>query len=88
MNKGVEKLAKGWKDWSKILKSTETTSQDYADVLVELSDAVGDLVGWYDDLSLSSEFVSKNMKLIDKAAAGDVNAIIQLGAEVAKYEVA
>ena len=88
MNKGVEKLVKGWKNWSKILSSTETTSQDYADVLVELSDAVEDLVGWYGDLSLSSEFVSKNMKLIDKAATGDVNAIIQLGAEVAKYEVA
>lgn len=87
MNKGVEKLAKSWKDWSKVLKSTDTTSQDYADILVELSDAVGDLVGWYDDLSLSSEFVKDNMELIEKASQGNVNAIIQLGAAVASYEV-
>ena len=87
MNKGVEKLAKNWKDWSKTLKSADTTSQDYADVLVELSDAVGDLVGWYDDLSLSSEFVKDNMNLIEKASQGNVDAIIQLGAAVASYEV-
>ena len=87
MNKGVEKLAKNWKDWSKTLKSSDTTSQDYADVLVELSDAVGDLVGWYDDLSLSSEFVKDNMNLIEKASQGNVDAIIQLGAAVASYEV-
>lgn len=87
MNKGVEKLAKNWKDWSKTLKSSDTTSQDYADILVELSDAVGDLVGWYDELSLSSEFVKDNMDLIEKASQGNVNAIIQLGAAVASYEV-
>lgn len=87
MNKGMEKLAKGWKDWSKTLKSTEKTSQDYADTLVELSAAVTDLVGWYDDLSLSSKFVEKNMNLIEKASTGDVNAIMQLGAAVASYEV-
>lgn len=87
MNKGMEKLAKGWKDWSKTLKSTEKTSQDYADTLVELSAAVTDLVDWYDDLSLSSKFVEKNMDLIEKASTGDVNAIMQLGAAVASYEV-
>ena len=87
MNKGMEKLAKGWKDWRKTLKSTEKTSQDYADTLVELSAAVTDLVGWYDDLSLSSKFVEKNMNLIEKASTGDVNAIMQLGAAVASYEV-
>ena len=87
MNKGMEKLAKGWKEWSKTLKSTEKTSQDYADTLVELSAAVTDLVGWYDDLSLSSKFVEKNMNLIEKASTGDVNAIMQLGAAVASYEV-
>ena len=87
MNKGMEKLAKGWKNWSKTLKSSGKTSQDYADTLVELSAAVTDLVGWYDDLSLSSKFVEKNMNLIEKASTGDVNAIMQLGAAVASYEV-
>lgn len=88
MNKGLSKLVNGWKDWKKTLTSTDKTSQDYADTLVELSDAVGDLVGWYEDLSLSSEFVEENMELIEKASSGNVDAIIKLGAAVASYEVA
>lgn len=88
MNKGLTKLVNGWKDWKKILSSTNKTSQDYADTLVELSEAVGDLVGWYEDLSLSSEFVEKNMGLIEQASTGNVDAIIRLSAAVASYEVA
>lgn len=88
MNKGLTKLVNGWKDWKKTLSTTNKTSQDYADTLVELSDAVSDLVGWYDDLSLSSEFVEKNMELIEQASSGNVDAIIRLSAAVASYEVA
>lgn len=88
MNKGLTKLVDGWKDWKKTLSTTNKTSQDYADTLVELSDAVGDLVGWYEDLSLSSEFVEENMGLIEEASSGNVDAIIRLGAAVASYEVA
>lgn len=88
MNKGLTKLVNGWKDWKKTLSSTNKTSQDYADTLIELSDAVGDLVGWYEDLSLSSEFVEENMGLIEEASSGNVDAIIRLGAAVASYEVA
>lgn len=88
MNKGLTKLVNGWKDWKKTLSTTNKTSQDYADTLVELSDAVGDLVGWYEDLSLSSEFVEENMGLIEEASSGNVDAIIRLGAAVASYEVA
>ena len=87
LNKGLTKLVKGWKDWKKELKSSDKTSQDYADTLVELSDAVQDLVGWYEDLNLNSKFVEDNMDLIEQAASGDMNAIIKLGAEVAKYSV-
>ena len=88
LNKGVSKLNKSWKDWKKTLTSTDRTSQDYADTLVELSDSVGDIVGWYKDLNLSSKFVEKNMDLIEKAAAGDTTAILELGAAVAQAEIA
>ena len=88
LNKGLSTLNKNWKDWKKTLNSTEKTSQDYADVLVELSEAVEDLTGWYEDLNLDSKFVTKNMGLIEAAAEGDMDAIITLGAEVAKYSVA
>jgi hypothetical protein len=52
-----------------------------------LSECVGDLVGWYEELTLDSKFVEKNMKLIDKAAKGEVGSIMQLAAAVASYTV-
>ena len=87
LNKGVKKLSENWKDWKKVLNGTDKTSQDYADVLVELSDAVEDLTGWYEDLNLDSEFVIENMSAIEKAAEGDMDAIISLSAEVAKFSI-
>lgn len=87
MNRGVAALVNNWKDWKKILQTTESTAEDYAATLADVSDAVQDLVGWYDDLNLDSKFVEKNMQLIDKAAEGDVTAILALGAAVASYTV-
>ena len=88
LNKGLSQLVNGWKDWKKVLTSTDKTSQDYADTLVELSGAVQELVGWYEDLSLDSTFVEENMGLIEQAAEGNMSAIIALGGEVANYSVA
>jgi len=88
MNKGVSQLNKNWSTWKKTLKSTEKTSEDYADTLVNVSEAVTELVGWYKDLNLDSKFVEKNMGLIDKAAEGDVTSILELGAAVAQLEIA
>ena len=88
LNKGLSQLVNGWKDWKKVLASTDETSQDYADTLVELSGAVQELVGWYEDLSLDSTFVEENMGLIEQAAEGNMAAIIALGGEVANYSVA
>lgn len=87
MNRGVATLVNNWKDWKKILQTTDNTAEDYAATLADVSDAVGELVGWYDDLSLDSKFVEKNMELIDKAATGDVQAILELGAAVASLTV-
>ena len=87
LNKGLSSLVDNWKDWKKQLQSTDTTSQDYADTLVDLSAAVTDLVGWYEDLSLDSTFVKENMELIEEAATGDIDAIIRLSAEVANASV-
>jgi hypothetical protein len=87
MNRGVAKLVNGWKDWKKILQSTDTTAEDHAATLVDVSDAVKDLVGWYEDLSLDSKFVAENMDLIDQAAEGDITSILELGAAVAQLEI-
>lgn len=87
MNRGVANLVNNWKDWKKILTSTDKTAEDYAATLADLSEAVTELVGWYEDLALDSEFVEQNMGLIDKAAEGDTTAIMQLGAAVAQMEI-
>ena len=88
LNKGVTQLNKNWKNWKKTLTTTDKTSQDYADTLVDLSDSVADIVGWYKELNLSSKFVEKNMDLIEQAASGDTTAILELGAAVAQAEIA
>lgn len=87
LNKGILELSENWEDWSKVLKSSDKTTQDYAEALTDLSDAVTDIVGWYEDLNLSSEFVEKNMELIEGAAEGNTTAILQLGAAVAETAV-
>jgi len=88
MNRGVAELVNNWEDWKKILKESDKTAEDYAATLDDLSAAVTELVGWYEDLQLDSEFVEQNMNLIDKAAQGDVTAILELGAAVAQLEIA
>lgn len=87
LNKGLTKLVDNWEDWKKTLNSTDKTSQDYADTLADLSDSVQDLIGWYDDLALSSDFVDENMDLIEKSSKGDITAIMQLGAAVASLSI-
>ena len=87
LNKGIQELSENWKDWSKVLKSSDKTTQDYAEALTDLSDAVTEIVGWYEDLNLTSEFVEENMDLIGEAAEGNSTAILQLGAAVAETQV-
>lgn len=87
LNKGIQELSENWEDWSKVLKSSDKTTQDYAEALTDLSDAVTEIVGWYEDLNLTSEFVEENMDLIGEAAEGNSTAILQLGAAVAETAV-
>lgn len=88
LNKGIATLTKNWKSWSKELKKSDKTTQDYSDTAAELSDVVADIVGWYDELSLSSEFITENFDLIEGAAKGNTTAILKLGAAVAQESVA
>ena len=84
MNKGVSSLVDNWKDWKKQLKNTDKTTQDYADAVVDCTEAIADLVGASKDLELPDEFFNdENMVLIERALQGDIEAINQLGAAVA-----
>lgn len=88
LNKGITTLTKNWKEWSKELKKSDKTTQDYSDTAADLSDAVADIVGWYEELKLSSKFIEENFDLIEGAAEGDTSAILKLGAAVAQESVA
>lgn len=88
LNKGITTLSKNWKDWSKQLKSADKTSQDFSDTAADLSDAVADIVGWYEELNLSSKFIEDNFELIEDAANGNQKAILQLGNAVVQESIA
>jgi DNA-binding ferritin-like protein (Dps family) len=87
MNKGVATLTENWQDWKNTLKTADKTSTDYAKAMGELTQVVRDLTGAGDDFVMTSEFLEKNMELIEQAANGDTKAINLLGVATAKATV-
>ena len=89
MNKGVSTLHENWKDWSKELKKSDKTTQDWAKAASETTKAIADLVGTSEDLELPPEFFdsAENMELVSQAAKGNEDAINKLGLAVAAAQV-
>lgn len=89
MNKGISTLNSNFKGWKETLKSTEKTSQDYADAVVGITDAVADLVGAADGFELPEGFLDseKNLQLLEQAANGSESAINQLGNMMAQNQI-
>lgn len=90
MNRGVETLNKNFKDWKKVLNSTDHTAQDYAETLNDALDALADLTGAADAASIPLDFLdnttadgAKHLQWMEKAANGDVQAINLLGSALA-----
>lgn len=81
MNKGISQLAENWENWSDTLKNTDKTSQDYAEVVADLTETLGDLTGAADDFEIPEGFLDseENLRLIGEAAQGSQEAINQLG---------
>lgn len=81
MNKGISQLAENWEDWSDTLQNTDKTSQDYAEVVADLTETLGDLTGAADDFEIPEGFLDseENLRLIGEAAQGSQEAINQLG---------
>lgn len=81
MNKGISQLAENWEDWADTLKNTDKTSQDYAEVVADLTETLGDLTGAADDFEIPEGFLDseENLRLIGEAAQGSQEAINQLG---------
>ena len=89
MNKGVKALHDNFKDWRKTLQTADKTSMDYAEAVVNVEDAVRDLIAAHDDWELPDDFLEspENLDLIGEAAEGDEIAINQLGNKLAEASV-
>lgn len=89
MNKGISTLNSNFKGWKKTLETCEKTSQDYADAVVGITDAIADLVGAEDEFELPDGFLEapENLALIEQASAGSESAINQLGNMMAQAQV-
>ena len=80
MNKGVESLSDGWKDWNSVLKKSSKESQEYWEALDKTQDALADLLDASDDVKkyFTDDFIKENADEIAKAAKGDEKAIDSL----------
>lgn len=83
MNNGVEKLKNGFSGWADVLKKSDSASQEYYDAMVDIKDAMSDVLGVSEEF-LTDEFITKNLTDIGKAAEGDADAIDRLAAAASK----
>lgn len=89
MNKGINTLSDSLEDWKETLKTARKGDADWAKTISEVEAAVKDLIGATDDFELPDDFLDapENMKLLEKAADGDLYAINQLGNELTAASV-
>lgn len=95
MNKGVLALNENFKTWNKTLIEADHKSTDYADALNQANVALADLTGALDATTIPLDFLDdttksgvKHLKLLEKAAEGDTDAINELGVELAHAQLA
>ena len=95
INKGVLALNENFKTWNKTLIEADHKSTDYADALNQANVALADLTGALDATTIPLDFLddttksgAKHLKLLEKAAEGDTDAINELGVELAHAQLA
>lgn len=74
MNKGIQNLAKNWKNWGSILRKSSDRSQEFGEALEGVADALALITGM-DKTFFDEEFVKANLDNIEKVANGDEKAI-------------
>ena len=89
VNRGVKTLNENFTDWSKILKSGNTLTTDYAETALAAAEAVADLTGALDAAHVPVAFLqsAENLALLEKAAQGDIDAIQALGFALAESQL-
>ncbi len=77
MNRGIESLSEGIEGWSDVLSKSDAASEEYAEAMGGIKEAMSDVLGVSEDF-LSDDFIIENMEDIKKAAEGDAEAIDRL----------
>ena len=83
MNKGIDALSDGFKDWSDVLKKSDKSSEEYAVAMEDMKEAMSDVLGVGEEW-LSNDFILNNLEDIEKAANGDAEAIDRLAIAAGK----
>lgn len=89
LNKGVDKLTDGWKDWNKALRASDKTTQDYAEALENTKDSLREMFGLTEEDIIPDSFFedTKNLDLIDQVANGSEEALAQLHFNLTKAQI-
>ena len=89
LNKGVDKLTDGWKDWNKALRASDKTTQDYAEALENTKDSLREMFGLTKEDIIPDSFFedTKNLDLIDQVANGSEEALAQLHFNLTKAQI-
>lgn len=89
LNKGVNSLTDNWDDWKKTLKSTDKTTQDYAEALVGVEESVRDILNLTDEELIPKDFLAKDetIKLLDDIADGSEEAVEKLNYNLARAQI-
>ena len=77
MNKGVKQLSDNWDEWSSILKKSSIESQEYAQALNGVRNALADILDTNAEF-ISKDFITQHLAEIGRAAKGDEAAIDSL----------
>lgn len=83
MNKGIEDLSDNSEEWISVLRESGKESQEYAEALDGVRGSLSDILGVEED-SIDSDFITKNLEDIEKAATGDEAAIERLQVALSK----
>jgi hypothetical protein len=79
MEKGMNNLTTNWEKWSKAIKKGDKESSEYIEAMGGIKDSISDILDLDVD-SLSESFYSsaETLSLLEKAAKGDKQAILDL----------
>lgn len=83
LNNGIDKLASNFEDWNDVLEKSDEGSQEYAEAMNGVRDAMSDVLGISEEY-IDNDYIVENLEDIEKAAEGDAEAIDRLKAAMAE----